>query len=916
MHSGRDFFKLPRIELRCEVSPGHLEVVEPHVDAAAPLVDESDRPSPAPVTLVEQPASVMEVDSRPPSHASHAPPHPPLGPPHQSHPNRHEPHHHQSQPLQQVEANRQSLPPPVQSPRGANPHGPPQKSPSNPLPSPSVKPVHDVQFAQPQSRENTVGLANRTRDLPPVMAHSHSPAEHHRPNGQYYPRAPSDVSLDAIERLQTQISQNSGAVSVHSRDLNQLRETAAHVEDGLRRDFQTQIHQQNSDIGRVDEAVGRLQLEMRDIRQLLEVLTRDVQTLGSRSIAVAAPPTVTAQDSALELMTQQITNITHKANEVDTLKITIEIMKNKIQRLEDVAFPNSNQQPPAHAAPSPHERSTQPIQTIASYHATPVAVPHISTPVHPANRQASFHSHGSHSAATPEMSQRPESTPTQSGWVTVNSSVKRAHPNGIEHEHHGQAVESPKRPKLAPIEPRAGYAGAQPPQQVYEHMDTDDSDSRVPTLAHTLPSQPQAQAPTQAHHSHESLAEVSLAQPTLASQQVQHPIYATYHTQDAPPDDSWRPESQRITEHRTPRGRGRGGGPGSRGGRGRKSMPIQVHLGTPEWERDDWQGVAESQTSPDGYYNHVPRSGRGIVRRGSGGSTRGRPSSSSGRAVSLGMQGVTTGLAIGLPGDPYAHTKKTRSKPIRNADGILIRKDGRPDMRSQSSAANLRKVHARKDELKDDEREFTPSSSVQPRTSSMGPETPSPTSHLPPEHQQHHVTNSVQKKHNFIMGKMFPGGVDESRREHDLSRKVFDEGQAHEAQPKFQAHNHHHHHQQHGHAPVERPGPQIKREHLEERRILASQSPNDGDTYMDRGEDHADDESQTPSDRSENYHDVANHREEQRVPQQQPQAQSQPQLSESTTTQASSNTVQAVPPSTTNTTQTLEATPTAQSTSA
>lgn len=47
--------------------------------------------------------------------------------------------------------------------------------------------------------------------------------------------------------------------------------------------------------------------------------------------------------------------------------------------------------------------------------------------------------------------------------------------------------------------------------------------------------------------------------------------------------------------------------------------------------------------------------------------------------------------------DPYAHTKKTRQKPIRNSDGILIRKDGRPDMRSQSSAANLRKVHARKE---------------------------------------------------------------------------------------------------------------------------------------------------------------------------------------------------------------------------
>jgi hypothetical protein len=37
--------------------------------------------------------------------------------------------------------------------------------------------------------------------------------------------------------------------------------------------------------------------------------------------------------------------------------------------------------------------------------------------------------------------------------------------------------------------------------------------------------------------------------------------------------------------------------------------------------------------------------------------------------------------------------KKTRTKPIRNSDGVLIRKDGRPDMRSVSSANNLRKSH-------------------------------------------------------------------------------------------------------------------------------------------------------------------------------------------------------------------------------
>ncbi|KAG8630756.1 hypothetical protein KVT40_002375 [Elsinoe batatas] len=53
------------------------------------------------------------------------------------------------------------------------------------------------------------------------------------------------------------------------------------------------------------------------------------------------------------------------------------------------------------------------------------------------------------------------------------------------------------------------------------------------------------------------------------------------------------------------------------------------------------------------------------------------------------------------PGTPTAALQdsgnKSRTKPMRNANGILVRQDGRPDMRSISSAQNLRKVHAKKD---------------------------------------------------------------------------------------------------------------------------------------------------------------------------------------------------------------------------
>lgn len=59
---------------------------------------------------------------------------------------------------------------------------------------------------------------------------------------------------------------------------------------------------------------------------------------------------------------------------------------------------------------------------------------------------------------------------------------------------------------------------------------------------------------------------------------------------------------------------------------------------------------------------------------------------------------TTTDVASATPGNtPGQPAKKTRTKPVRNADGVLIRKDGRPDMRSVSSAMNLKKVHAKKE---------------------------------------------------------------------------------------------------------------------------------------------------------------------------------------------------------------------------
>jgi hypothetical protein len=806
---GRDFFKLGRIDLRCEVSPNNIIVVDAQEDTAPDLsiVDDSDSPSPAPDTTLTE--DTMEVDSRS-SSAQHAAVHP-------GQQQRQHECHQSFQPLQQMKVNRQSLPPPSMS-RSPTTLAPLQsvtlKAPSNPLhsASPAVRPHETFYDSHPSPREPSLGLTSR-KDL--SQSQVRSPSELHHVNGSTYPRPPGDVSLNAIERLQTQISQNSGALAAHTRDIRRGEESFQALEATLRREFAAQVQHQAADIQRVDEAVTRLHLEMQGMRQALETVSHEIAiNRAEMQRGAAAPPGLPTRvpNAALELMAQQVAVMSHKTSELDNLRVTVEIMKEKIYSLEQGAKTTN---------PTPTSKATQHVfqplhgpplsqpHNTASVRTTPAVVSRARSPVQTPSNPPTYQSIGAISSSTmPEVADRAEPTPSQSaGWASINAGTKRMHMAGVETPREGavHVPGSPKRQKMAAVDPQASFASTKTPtvQQLHERRDSENPDQRPAAPPSTLPSQ----------H--------SLPQSSLASQTLQS-VYAPFATQDGPSDDSWRPTSQRIIEHR-PRGRGRGGGPGSRGGRVRKSMPAQVHhLVTPEWERDDRQGVSESQADPEGYYNHVAHSGRGIARRGSGGGGRGGYAQSE-RAASLGSQGVSPGFSIGSPNDPYAHTKKTRTKPIRNADGVLIRKDGRPDMRSQSSAANLRKVHARKEgelSTQGSPTGFTPTN-LHHSASADAPDTPSPSGYT--HYPNADAPSSVQRKHSAIMGKMFPSGLDESRRQNDYAHQVFEEDRDHTA---------HHRNQNHQSAQKES-SVKVKKEQFEQRRASETDGANDEDVDMD-----------------------------------------------------------------------------------
>ncbi|EFQ89964.1 hypothetical protein CFE70_010546 [Pyrenophora teres f. teres 0-1] len=733
---GRDFFKLSRIELRCaRAGTDQYIVVKPREGAAPPdLLATEDTPSPSSSISTPKASSTtaMEVDSRPSSFSHVGYPHGLRG---QAH------NHHRPQPaMHQIDVSRHLVtasPMPMHSPIPSPVQSIIQKTASNPVSPPTSardSSTEDRMPNQESSRESATNAAGGGQQAPPSGAlQVQSLRKTSHTNGHTYPRSPHEIGIEAIERLQTQISQNSGALSAHTRDIRRGEEFTQQLEATLRQEFQTQLFRQNADIQRLEESQQRLHHDVQGMRHTMEAVRHELQAMRvdkqSRAGAVL-DRSFRGQEGAVELMAKQIAELSHKTSDIDHLKVHIEIMKGKIHRLEQAAAHAASRSPlqPYHALKAPVSQPLQPPHIAAPPHRAPPAAPPNEKTLQPTpevqHRRPSFPVPSSVPATASIAATVPAPTPTTSWEVVNNAGTKRSYQSGVESPREAtiNIPSSPKRQKL----------------------DSTTTQAPTPTV------QPQTSAP----------------EPSLASQ-TQQSIYAPYATQDAPSDQSWQPESQRMIEHR-PRGRGRGGGIGGRGGRVRRSMPGHLH-DTIEWEKDDWHG--DSHVSPDSFYDSVSRGERGgIARRGSGGGGARGGYAGSERANSLGLQGVSTGMHFGFGSSQdslYGSGKKTRTKPVRNADGVLIRKDGRPDMRSQSSAANLRKVHQRKEgDASHSPTAFT-SVNGQSVISINIPDSPSPSGYP--------ADPTASDKHNAIMGKMFPAGLDASRKQHDYSRQAFED---------------------------------------------------------------------------------------------------------------------------------------------
>ncbi|KAK8213320.1 hypothetical protein M8818_002619 [Zalaria obscura] len=606
--------------------------------------------------------------------------------------------------------------------------------------------------AQLQPTSPSMKVAMRETAAPPSAmdgGNHHNPASVQLPSmgadgsTVHYP-PPHEVWTSAINRLQTQVHYNSSIIETQRRD-----------------------------VARIDSAVDRLEKEMGNVYAVLADLRNQIQT---------RPATV---HDGLDILSTELQNVAGKANEVDSLKMQMELMKRRLKRLEESASPQRSEPPPGayqqhpeHSvydqSPAPHSShgsapvyvntpSSQDSRAISSQPPLPPPPPpHLAAPEpqRPASDQPQpsdrpslpgFRSldqsssmaswrpaagyqppHPPHppSAPIPETTSHPREPAPEAagtGWaaVNVNPSIKRTHLDERPPYDTSTTATSPKRQKLAPLMPRTSYNEG---QMVGNGISPPDSAPPGPSRSHSNESQA-AFVPTNQSHTVPPPPGLQPSLPGPPPPQGQNLRFVPFQ-QDGPPPEDWRASAMDGTHRGSPQGRGRG-----RGGRGRGGRKSAQDL-TPEWE---------ASTVPDGYYHSHAAPAQALQQPGPG-QTQPRPLSPSTVDrrqlfetpvhAAPGSVSVTTPLSAsastsatpataqngpagpGMYPDPqFAHVtpeqatlsshggggggfgpaKKTRTKPVRNADGILIRKDGRPDMRSVSSAMNLRKVHAKKE---------------------------------------------------------------------------------------------------------------------------------------------------------------------------------------------------------------------------
>lgn len=565
------------------------------------------------------------------------------------------------------------------------------------------------------------------------------------------PRNPTSLQLPSLSQ-QHPVAQD-GAIS----QLQSSLQSQLHVHSQILEEQRQEIENQRHQIARMDSTIEALRHEQRNIYAVVDEVRHELRARGS------APEHHHPDTSEpLDILTQEVQHISAKTNEIHGLKMQLDILRSQVRRLEQVRHgsPGANGAPASE--PLSHEQASHAPAGFATntpsapeqrplLYQTPIenrlpapiaANPELPDPrVQPESR--TLPGIRSIDPNTPLSSWRPagaiapppsmpmvgsspqiEAPAPGSGWAAVNTNTA---PKRLISEPSFESTTpgSPKRQRLAPLMPRTFDQQSPAQGSSPYHSVSGDSLPTVPTLQSTQ------------NPSNESTGSVPPQPNPLRFVQFASGLESTS-------EESWRqgPGSAIDRTRGSPR-RGRGGR--SRGGR--RSGGAEGDRATPEWEaRPD---NVQILNPPEGHGGPVQASEQ------SGETT-------AGMYPDPHFMPITTTADVASSNHP---TKKTRTKPVRNADGVLIRKDGRPDMRSVSSAMNLKKVHAKKEAERAHNKENSAASEdTKDKTTpySASEHDAGETSAASPSVDGHATDgeNSILDRHQETMRKVFPHGID------------------------------------------------------------------------------------------------------------------------------------------------------------
>jgi hypothetical protein len=564
--------------------------------------------------------------------------------------------------------------------------------------------------------------------LPPEPSQTRNATSLQLPSlSQQHPAAQDGVISQVQSSLQSQLH-------VHSQILEEQRQ---------------EIENQRHQMARMDSTIEALRHEQRNIYAVVDELRHELRT---------RPEHQHPDNSEVDILTKEVQSISSKTNEIAGLRMQMDILRSQVRRLERHGSPGANSLAPSEHMG--HEQMSHGPPSVAGFATnTPSALDQrpllYQTPMEnrlPAPIAASselpdprIQSESrtlpgirSIDPNTPISSWRPggaiapppsgpmigsspqiEAPAPGSGWAAVNSNTA---PKRLISEPSFESATpgSPKRQRLAPLMPRT-YDQQTQGSSPY-HSNSGDSLPTVPTLQSTQ--NPSMDSAGSVPPQHNPLRFVQFASGS-----------------ESAPEDSWRQGPGSLID------RGRGSPRRGRGGRsrgGRKSGGAEGDRATPEWD-----------ARPDNVQILNPSESHG----GPVQSSEQPSETTAGMYPDPHFMPITTTADVASSNHP---TKKTRTKPVRNADGVLIRKDGRPDMRSVSSAMNLKKVHAKKEAERANNKETSNSEDTKDISYSASEHDAGEMSVGSPSVDGHATDGdtSVLDRHQETMRKVFPYGIE------------------------------------------------------------------------------------------------------------------------------------------------------------